>query len=170
MVAMTDRNLTPAAQDSGADHAAMVAATRLDNPFVAMLGFEVGAVSTGRAELHYAPKAEHLNVYAVAHGGATMTLLDATMAAAARSHPPHMGVVTVEMKTSFMQPASGRLKAVAEVLHRTATLAFTHGTVYNESGAVCAHATATFKYLRQLPVGRQLVSQKILPPEVAPGA
>jgi acyl-coenzyme A thioesterase PaaI-like protein len=46
----------------------------------------------------------------VTHGGALMTLLDVTMATAARSAAcnPDMGVVTIEMKTSFMR-AQGEL-------------------------------------------------------------
>jgi acyl-coenzyme A thioesterase PaaI-like protein len=61
------------------------------------------------------------------------------------------GVVTVEMKTIFMQAATGVLRAEAKVLHRSATLAFCEGTVFNEAGEGCAHGTATFMYLRALP-------------------
>ncbi len=39
------------------------------------------------------------------HGGAVMTLLDVAMAVAARSARKESGVVTIEMKTSFMLPA-----------------------------------------------------------------
>ena len=36
-----------------------------------------------------------------------MTLLDVTMAVAARSVEKNMGVVTIEMKTTFMRPRAG---------------------------------------------------------------
>jgi len=55
------------------------------------------------------------------------------------------------MKTTFMRPAEGQLRAAGRLLHRTATLAFCEGSVFNEAGALCAHATATFKFLRALP-------------------
>jgi len=58
--------------------------------------------------------------------------------------------VTVEMKTAFMQPAKGLLTAEGKVLHRTATLAFTEGTIHDANGRLCVHATGTFKYLPRL--------------------
>ncbi len=63
-----------------------------------------------------------------------MTLLDVTMAMAARSESADMGVVTIEMKTSFMQPARGPLVAKGVLLHRTATMAFTEGTRLRRPG------------------------------------
>ena len=83
-----------------------------------------------------------------------MTLLDVTMAAAARSVAPEIGVVTIEMKTSFMHPSVGPLVAKGRLMHRTATLAFTEATIFDEKGNACAHATGTFKYVkRRLPTG-----------------
>lgn len=82
-----------------------------------------------------------------------MTLLDVTMAAAARSVQNDMGVVTIEMKTSFMQPARGKLIGKGHLMHRTVTMAFTEGTIFDEEGRACAHATGTFKYVRRLPTG-----------------
>ena len=128
----------------------------LDIPFISLLGFELKGMVNGQAELHYEPKAEHLNAFDVAHGGALMTLLDATMATAARSAQGEMGVVTIEMKTSFMQAATGPLVAKGQVLHRTATLAFTQATVYNAAGRACAHATGTFKFVKRLVIGRDV--------------
>jgi acyl-coenzyme A thioesterase PaaI-like protein len=83
-------------------------------------------------------------------------MLDVAMAHAARSvnsHAPGQGpgVATIEMKTSFLQAAEGSLRAVGKLLHRTASLAFCEGSVFNDGGELCAHGTATFKYLRALP-------------------
>jgi uncharacterized protein (TIGR00369 family) len=60
-----------------------------------------------------------------------------------------MGVVTIEMKTSFMQPARGQLVAKGKLLHRSKTMAFTEGTVFDAQGNACAHATGTFKYVNR---------------------
>jgi uncharacterized protein (TIGR00369 family) len=60
--------------------------------------------------------------------------------------------VTVEMKTSFMRPAEGRLVARGKLLHRSTTMAFCEASVIDDEGHLCAHATGTFKYLRKLPV------------------
>lgn len=122
-------------------------------PFVNHLGFELKVFDGGLSELSYTPKPEHLNSFAVTHGGALMTLLDVTMAVAARSVQKDTGVVTIEMKTSFMQPARGPLIGKGHLMHRTATMAFTEATVFDEQGRACAHATGTFKYVKRLPIG-----------------
>jgi uncharacterized protein (TIGR00369 family) len=122
-------------------------------PFVSHLGFELVVFENGISELHYLPKPEHLNSFLVTHGGALMTLLDVTMATAARSVDTQTGVVTIEMKTSFMQPARGQLTGKGRLMHRTATMAFTEGTIFDSEGRACAHGTGTFKYVKRLPTG-----------------
>ncbi|PXW97998.1 uncharacterized protein (TIGR00369 family) [Sphaerotilus hippei] len=131
-------------------------------PFVEHLGFELVRFEAGQAEIHLDLRPELLNSFQVAHGGVLMTLLDVVMAHAARSsardeHGGGPGVVTVELKTSFMRPGEGRLVATGALLHRTATLAFTEGRLCTAEGLLCAHATATFKFVRRLPAqGREL--------------
>ena len=119
-------------------------------PFVEHLGFTLEKFEGGQSELHYAPKPEHLNSFDVTHGGAVMALLDVVMATAARSVEVSMGVVTIEMKTSFMRPAkvvSGqKLKGLGQLMHRTRSMAFTEGRIFDAEGRLCAHATGTFKY------------------------
>ena len=122
-------------------------------PFVNLLGFELRLFEGGLSEIAYAPKPEHLNSFSVTHGGALMTLLDVTMAVAARSVQNDMGVVTIEMKTTFMQPARGTLSGKGRLMHRTATMAFAEATVFDEDGRACAHSTGTFKYVKRLPTG-----------------
>ena len=122
-------------------------------PFVANLGFTLEKFENGTSELHYSPRAEHHNSFGITHGGAVMSLLDVVMATAARSVAQEMGVVTIEMKTSFMRPAktSGDEHLVAKglLLHRTKTMAFTDGKVFDAEGQLCAHATGTFKYVKR---------------------
>jgi uncharacterized protein (TIGR00369 family) len=122
-------------------------------PFVDHLGFTLMRSEDGQSELHYTPQPEHLNSFSVTHGGASMTLMDVTMASAARSVQPDMGVVTIEMKTTFMRAAKGTLVARGHLMQRTATLAFTEAHLYDSEEKLCAHATGTFKYVRRLPVG-----------------
>ncbi|MET0519396.1 MAG: PaaI family thioesterase [Burkholderiaceae bacterium] len=125
-------------------------------PFVEQLGFELVSVGAGEAELRVDLTEAHLNSWSVAHGGVVMTLLDVAMAHAARSPQKPgdgfgPGVVTIEMKTSFMRPGEGRLRGLGRLLHRTATMAFCEGSVLDEQGRLCAHATGTFKFLKALP-------------------
>lgn len=131
-------------------------------PFVELLGCELQFYEQGQSEITLDLQDDrHTNSFGVAHGGVLMTLLDVAMAHAARSLHKHLpdggpGLVTIEMKTSFMRPGLGRLKAQGSVLQGTAKMAFCEGKVLDEQGQLCAHATATFKFLRALPIsGRE---------------
>ena len=132
-------------------------------PFIEHLGFTLERFEGGESELRYTAQPEHLNSFSVTHGGACMALLDVTMAAAARSVQQDMGVVTIEMKTSFMQPATGPLVAKGRLMHRSATMAFTEATIFDAKGRACTHATGTFKYVKRLPVSASAV-HPLLPP------
>ena len=63
------------------------------------------------------------------------------------------GLVTIELKTNFLRPAQGHISAIGEVLHASATLAYTEGRILDEQGRLCAKASATFKFVRSLPIG-----------------
>ena len=127
-------------------------------PFVNHLGFDLVLFEGGHSEIIYEPRPEHFNSFDVVHGGVCMTLLDVTMATAARSVNQTMGVVTIEMKTTFMQPARGKLSGKGRLMHRTQTMAFTEATIFDGEGRACAHATATFKYVPRLPTGTKSVN------------
>jgi uncharacterized protein (TIGR00369 family) len=132
----------------------------LEIPFVEHLGFELIKFAGGEAHIACNVRPEMKNTWQVAHGGLVMTLLDVCMAHAARSTEDRgkqaaPGLVTLEMKTQFMRPGEDRLLAKAKLLHRTATLAFTEGSVYSiradgSESEICAHATGTFKFLKAL--------------------
>jgi uncharacterized protein (TIGR00369 family) len=117
-------------------------------PFVEHIGFELLHFEAGDSTVRYSPRPEHLNIFGKVHGGVLMTLMDTTMAQAARSVQPDHGAITIEMKTSFFRPAEGRAPVLAKgkLLHRTRSMAFVEATIYDESGQACAHATGTFKY------------------------
>ena len=133
-------------------------------PFVDFVGIELLACDAGRAELAVTLRDELSNSWSVVHGGVTMTLLDVVMAHAARSpnqpgHAESPGVVTIEMKTSFLRAGLGRLTAHGTLLHRTASMAFTEGEVRDEKGELVAHATGTFKYMKALPAGGRRIQR-----------
>ena len=115
-------------------------------PFVVELGFTLEKFENGHSEMHFSPRPEHQNSFDITHGGAVMTLLDVVMATAARSVAPEMGVVTIEMQAAKTK-GNENLVAKGLLLHRTKTMAFTEGKVYDASGQLCAHATGTFKYM-----------------------
>jgi uncharacterized protein (TIGR00369 family) len=121
-------------------------------PFVTTLGFELTRFDGGESTLEFSARPEHHNSFGVTHGGAIMTLLDVTMATAARSVAPEMGVVTVEMKTTFMKPAPGdgsTLTGRGHLIQRTKSMAFVEAKLYDHEGNLCAHSTGTFKYVKR---------------------
>ena len=120
-------------------------------PFVKELGFVLNFYESGKSQITYSPKPQHLNSFQVAHGGAVMTLMDVSMATAARSVDKSLGIVTIEMKTSFLRPSTGRLIAMGELIHRTKTTAFVESKIMNELGELCAHSTGTFRYVQRKP-------------------
>ena len=121
-------------------------------PFVEQLGLELHACADGASELRVDLAEAHLNSWEVAHGGVLMTMLDVAMATAARSlNLDGPGCATIEMKTSFLRPGEGELRALGQLLHRTASMAFCVARVRTAQNQLCAHATGTFKYLRALP-------------------
>jgi uncharacterized protein (TIGR00369 family) len=115
-----------------------------------LLGFQLSLFENGNSQIDYAPKPEHYNSLNGVHGGVSMTLLDGAMALAARSVEPELAVLTIEMKTTFMQAAVGELIAKGHLLKRTSKMAFTEASVYDVHGNLCAHATGTFKYVKRL--------------------
>ena len=129
-------------------------AFRANIPFLNDLGVEFLAADAGRATIALQLQARHLNSWNVAHGGVIMTLLDVAMAVAGRSLDPGVGGgVTVEMKTSFVEPglAGSRLTASGHAFHRSSTMAFCEGEVRDEAGRLVAKSMGTFKYVRQRP-------------------
>ena len=124
-------------------------------PFADALGFELWRFDGGHAELQLALEPGLHNSFGVAHGGVLMTLLDVTMAMAGRSRTHHaddeqMGLVTIEMKTTFMQPAQGaRIASHGRCVYRTRTMAFCEADIVDEGRRPVARASGTFKYVRQ---------------------
>jgi uncharacterized protein (TIGR00369 family) len=129
------------------------------NPFLHSLGVEFLEMENGQAKLALDLREEHMNSWQITHGGVIMTLLDVVMAMAGRSLSEDLkGVVTVEMKTNFLQPGGipgGRMEARGRAYHRSSTMCFCEGEVWNGDRLV-AKAMGTFKYLRRLKSGENM--------------
>jgi uncharacterized protein (TIGR00369 family) len=137
---------------------------RIRIPFVELLGFELLRFERGEAEIALQLRDELTNSWGVAHGGVSMTLLDVVMAHAARAPgedgvAEDSGVVTVEMKTTFLRPGLGRIVGAGRRLHRTASMAFCEARLSDGDGQLVAHATGTFKYLKGLPAGGRRIQR-----------
>jgi uncharacterized protein (TIGR00369 family) len=140
--------------------------TRLDVPFIDDLGIDFldAPPGEGRVALQLQPR--HLNSWQVAHGGVLMTMLDVAMAIAGRSlDPAARGGVTVEMKTSFLQPgpAGTRLLAIGRAFHRSTTMSFCEGEVRDADERLIAKAMGTFKTIQRIEQAQRRAERSSLP-------
>lgn len=125
-------------------------------PFLDHLGARLEEAGHGTALLTLDLAPEHRNTLNMAHGGVIMTMLDVAMARAARATARDDGdgdddlrVVTIEMKTTFVQAGTGgRLLARGTTVHRTTSMCFTEAEVHDEHGRLLARSSGTFKYVR----------------------
>ncbi|MFZ6774244.1 PaaI family thioesterase [Undibacterium sp. SXout7W] len=129
------------------------------NPFLHDLGVEFLAMENGQAVIALDLSGRHMNSWQITHGGVIMTMLDVAMAMAGRSLSSDLkGVVTVEMKTTFLQPGGvpgGRIEARGKAFHQSTTMCFCEGEVWNGDRLI-AKAMGTFKYLRRLKSGENM--------------
>ena len=116
-------------------------------PFVSHLKILTEELGRGSARLSL-PVEPHLkNSLGTVHGGVIMSLLDVALCTAARTlHPDSLGVVTIDMSTSFIGGGSGaRLLAEARVMKDARTMSFVEAEARNEDGSMVAKAIATVR-------------------------
>ena len=95
---------------------------------------------------------KHLtNSLGTVHGGVIMSLLDVALCTAARTlHPESVGVITINMSTSFIGAGSGtKLYADARVMKDGRSMSFVEAEAKNEDGTLVAKAIATVRVLKK---------------------
>jgi acyl-coenzyme A thioesterase PaaI-like protein len=150
---------------------ALAAGFPVEIPFLLELGLTHRSLGIGQSELILDMQHRHTNSYMALHGGAVMTMLDVAMAMAARSLKDEQqrlvneearaagkpmprqfqGYVTIEMKTSFLIPAKGQLRAQGRVAHATNSMAFCEADLFMADGRIAAKANGTFKAIMSRP-------------------
>ena len=116
-------------------------------PFVSHLKILTDALGQGTARLSL-PVEPHLkNSLGTVHGGVIMSLLDVALCTAARTlHPESVGVITIDMSTSFIGGGTGeRLIADSRVLKDGRTMSFVEAEAKNADGSLVAKAIATVR-------------------------
>jgi uncharacterized protein (TIGR00369 family) len=116
-------------------------------PFVVHLGLKTEALGQGSARLSMPLPKHFTNSLGTAHGGIIMSLLDVALCTAARTlHPDSIGVVTIDMSTSFIGGGSGdRLIAEARVMKDARTMSFVEAEAKNGDGSLVAKAIGTVR-------------------------
>ena len=112
--------------------------------FMHLIGADLTRIEPGRIEVALPFGPQHQQQRGFAHGGLVATLADlAAGFAAVTLVPDGVGVVTVELKVSYLNPGVGsQLKAIGWVLKAGRRLHFTEAEVWCDS-VLIAKATAT---------------------------
>lgn len=116
-------------------------------PFVVHLGLTTESLGEGTARLSMPLPNHFTNSLGTAHGGVITSLLDVALCTAARTlHPDSIGVITIDLSTSFIGGGTGaKLIAEARVLKDGRSLIFVEGEAKNEDGSLVAKAIATVR-------------------------
>ena len=116
-------------------------------PFVSHLKILTEELGEGTARLSL-PVEPHLkNSLGTVHGGVIMSLLDVALCTAARTlHPDSIGVITIDLSTSFIGGGQGaRLLAESRVLRDGKSMIFVEAEAKNDDGSLVAKAIATVR-------------------------
>ncbi|MBI4354860.1 MAG: PaaI family thioesterase [Candidatus Omnitrophica bacterium] len=115
------------------------------SPAARLIGFRVTQAASGRSrgELRLSPR--HVGPGGTVHGGILCDLADATMGLAfASTLRGRQAAATVELQIHFLRPVwSGRLIAVARVVHRGRRLGLVDCDLSDEAGRLIAKASST---------------------------
>lgn len=112
--------------------------------FMHLIGADLTRIEPGRVEAELVLGQQHQQQKGFVHGGLTATMADlAAGFAAVTLVPDDTGVVTVELKTSYLHPGIGtKLRAVGWVLKAGRRLHFCEAEVWCDD-LLIAKATAT---------------------------
>ncbi len=117
-------------------------------PMAELFGIRVGSVDNGSAELHVSPQEKFFNPMQRLHGGFAATVIDSALGHAVGSKVPDGSLFgTIDLKVTYVRKldmGSGEMKCVASVLHSGRTVLTGEAKLFDASGALCAHGTATF--------------------------
>lgn len=120
------------------------------SPFPNLIGMRLGSIDIDSATIVLDLDLQrHHQPFGMVHGGVLATLIDtATFWAAFARLPQDTGLVNIDLKLNYLQPASaGRLSAVGHCIRPGRTISYAEAHVYDESGALLAHGTSTLMAL-----------------------
>lgn len=120
-------------------------------PFVSHLKILTETLGQGTASLSLPVESHLTNSLGSVHGGVIMSLLDVALCTAARTlHPESIGVITINLSTSFIGAGSGsKLLADARVMKDGKSMSFVEAEAKNADGSLVAKAVATVRVLKK---------------------
>ena len=120
-------------------------------PFLTHLKILTESLGKGTAQLSLPVEPHLTNSLGTVHGGVIMSLLDVALCTAARTlHPESVGVITINLTTSFIGAGSGtKLLADARVMKDGKSMSFVEAEAKNADGSLVAKAVATVRVLKK---------------------
>lgn len=118
------------------------------NHFTNFIGFQIYDIKAGRIEGELALQKHHLQQMEFVHGGVTATVSDIVAGFAAFTLVKKgQGVVTVEIKVTYLNPGQGeKLIAIGQVIKAGSKLIFCESELWTQNGTaktLIAKASAT---------------------------
>src|SRR4051812_20410306 len=120
-------------------------------PFIQHLRIQTDELGKGTARLSVPVESHLMNSMGNVHGGVIMSLLDVALCTAARTlHPESIGVITINLSTSFIGGGSGaKLLCDARVMKDGKSMSFVEAEAKNADGSLVAKAVATVRVLKK---------------------
>lgn len=120
-----------------------------DAPYPRLMGMRLEAIAIDSATVVLEIDERHFQPFGMVHGGVLATLIDtATFWAAFLRLPPDAGLVNIDLKLNYLQPANGGgLTATGRCIRPGRTLSYTEAYVHDERGELLAHGTSTLMVL-----------------------
>ena len=117
-------------------------------PMARLIGFRLRLAEPGRIVMELEPHEGLENTIGLLHGATAAALLDTAMGCAISTMlPAGQGVVTLDLKLTFLRPLSvksGTISAEGKVIKLGRQTSYAEGSVRDGAGNLAVHATATF--------------------------
>jgi uncharacterized protein (TIGR00369 family) len=122
----------------------------IKRPYHDLIGLRVTSMENGRSTVVLDKTTELYNAFGGIHGGAIASLIDVACAMSIRSAEPEIkGSATISLSISFVDAATGHLKAEGVVTRLGNTIASTEARVTDETGKLVAQAIGSFRVMRK---------------------
>ncbi|NTV27459.1 MAG: PaaI family thioesterase [Methanothrix sp.] len=125
---------------------------RKANPFLSLMGIELGSFGDGQAVLTMEVRSDMLNSAGWLQGGLLTAICDEAMALALfTSLEENENIATISESTTFLQGVNkGKITAVGRVIKKGHHVAFAEGNVKtSEDGTLLSQTRASFVVMKQ---------------------
>ncbi|MFK3938113.1 PaaI family thioesterase [Alkalihalobacillus sp. NPDC078783] len=117
-----------------------------EKTFWGYVGCEMIELGEQRVIVELDVEPHHLNLIGILHGGVHATMLDSAMGILVMAAHSDANMVTTNLNIHYLaQAKEERVRVEAEIVHESRSMMTTEGKLLNESGELCALATATFR-------------------------